>query len=110
MPVSDASVIDVVAHDPRSDVVTLVMVEDREWGERGALLPDLQAKVSTYLGYALDGGLLQDYPELKGKPIAFQLSYAHPPGARERGLIDIVKKKYLDPEKIERRESRIPAA
>jgi hypothetical protein len=110
MPVSDPSVIDLVAHDPKTDVVTLIMVEAREWGDRGMLLPDLQSKLSTYLGYALDGALLQDYPDLEGKAIAFQLSYAYPPGPRERDLIDIVRRKYLEPEGIQWREASIPAA
>jgi hypothetical protein len=100
-------VIDLVAHDPRTDVVTLVMVEERQWRDRGALLP--QAKLSTYLGYALDGGLVQDYPQLRGKPITFQLAYAHPPGIRERGLLDLVKENYLAPEKIGWREDKVPA-
>lgn len=110
MPVSNPEVIDLVTHDPRSDVVTLVMVEDREWGDRGALLPDLQAKLSTYLGYALEGQLLREYPQLRGKPIAFQLSFAHPPGPRERQLLDIVRRKHLEPENIQWREAPIPAA
>jgi hypothetical protein len=110
MPVSDPLVIDLVAHDPQSDLVMLVMVEEREWGDRGALLPDLQAKLSTYLGYALDGQLHQEHPQLRGKAIAFQLSFAHPPGPRERQLIDIIRKHHLDPERIQWRESPIPAA
>ena len=59
---------------------------------RGALLPDLQAKLSTYLTYALDGQLLEEYPQLKGKPIIFQLSFADEPGHRERDIIDIVRR------------------
>ena len=110
MPVSDPQAIDLVAHDPHTDTATLIMVEEREWGDRGALLPDLQAKLSTYLTYALDGQLLEDYPQLKGKPITFQLSFAHEPGHRERDFIDIVRRQYLEPEHIEWREAPIPAA
>jgi len=86
------------------------MVEERDWGQRGELLPDLQAKLSTYLGYALDGGLIHDYPMVEGKPITFQLSSASPPGPRERHFIDLVKREHLDPETILWREEQIPAA
>ena len=76
-------------------------------GRTGALLPDLQAKLSTYLGYALDGQLLADYPQLSGKPIIFQLSFAHEPGAREREFVDIIRRRYLDPDRIVWREAPI---
>jgi len=52
MTISTPGTIDFVAHDPSRDEALLVMVEDRSWGDAGALLPDLQAKLNLYLDYA----------------------------------------------------------
>ena len=100
MGVSDRDVIDIVSLDPATGVVALTMVEARPWGERGALLPDLQAKLSTYLTYALDGQLASDYPDLRGRPVQFELAYAVAPGPREEHFLDIVRRNYLEPEGI----------
>lgn len=100
MPVQDTSVIDLVVHDPKTDSVILCMVEVREWGDRGALLPELQQKFSTYLTYALDGQLVSDYPAMAGKPIRFELKTDFPPTQREQQFLDIVTREHLDPEGI----------
>ena len=42
MTVDNSSVVDIIAHDPRTDVVSLVLVEYRDWGEKGGLLHELQ--------------------------------------------------------------------
>jgi len=39
MTVSNTNVIDFVSHNPHTDVVELSMVEEREWGSAGELLP-----------------------------------------------------------------------
>lgn len=100
MAVQDPSCIDIVAHNPKSDEVMLVMVETREWGERGALLPELQAKLNTYLGYALDGRLVCDYPAYASKPIRIELRTQHPPTPREEQFFDIVARQDLQPRGI----------
>lgn len=100
MSVQDTSVIDFVAHDPKTDSVILCMVEAREWGDRGALLPELQQKFSTYLTYALDGQLVSDYPAMTGKPVRFELRTSFPPTLREQQFMDIVTREHLEPEGI----------
>jgi hypothetical protein len=100
MPVQDTSVIDLVAHDPKRDSVILCMVEVRDWGERGELLPELQQKFSTYLTCALDGQLREDYPAMTGKPIRFELRTDFAPTVREQQFMDIVTRDYLTPEDI----------
>ena len=100
MPVQDSNVIDFVAHDPKTDSVILCMCEARDWGDRGALLPELQQKFSTYLAYALDGQLLEDYPAMSGKPIRFELRTHFAPTQREQQFMDIVTRDYLEPEGI----------
>jgi hypothetical protein len=100
MPVQETNVIDFVAHDPKTDTVKLVMVEARDWGDKGDLLPDLQSKFSTYLTYALDGQLATDYPTYAGKPIHFELRTEHAPTQREQQFMDIVVREHLEPERI----------
>ncbi len=56
---------------PTYDIIDLV--EHREWGDKGELLPDLQAKLNTYLAFVMDGQLAQQYPAMNGKKIRFRL-------------------------------------
>ena len=108
MGVSDHGTIDIVSLDPATGAVILSMVEARPWGDRGALLPDLQAKLSTYLGYALDGQLHADYPDLRGRSIQFELAYVDMPGPREEHFLDIVRRTYLEPEGIGWAQRAVP--
>jgi len=101
MTVEDHKVIDIVSHHPDGDVVRLVMVEYREWGEQGGLLHDLQAKLNTYLAFVTEGQLASDYPELVGKRVRIELHSIHPLGERERRFLSIVESEYLKPEGIE---------
>jgi hypothetical protein len=100
MGCADHETIDFVSIDAEQENVVLSLVEERPWGSRGELLPDLQAKLSTYLTFALDGELLQRYPEAAGKRIRFRLHYGHPLTQRELDFIDIVRRHHLDPEGI----------
>lgn len=100
MPVHDPSVIDFVTYHPEKDRVMLVMAEDREWGDKGALLPELQAKLNTYLDYALDGQLACDYPAYAQKPIRIELRTQYPPSKREQEFLDLVAKEALQPRGI----------
>jgi len=100
MTVSTSATVDFVAHDPARDEALLVMVEDRTWGESGALLPDLQAKFNLYLGYVTTGQLQEGYPDLGIKPVHIQLRSVEPPGPRELEFLRIVAKKHLGPKGI----------
>jgi hypothetical protein len=88
MTIQQADTIDFVALSPAGDEVWLVMVQAEEWGDSGHQLPALQAKVETYLNYALDE-LVTAYPEATDKRIHVQLRTADPPGEREREFLRI---------------------
>jgi hypothetical protein len=109
MTVDQPNVVDFVSYNSNRDCVTLTMVEHRPWGSDGQLLLDLQAKASTYLTYALDGQLIKDYPHLSGKRVEFCLAFSQPPGCREREFIDILKKRYLEPDGIGWCEMPVPS-
>ena len=100
MTVEDSSVIDFVAHDPKSDVVSLVLVEHREWGDEGRLVPELRKKLKTYLAYVLDGQFARAYPQHVGKRLTFELRTAHPPGPGDQEFLSVVRTKDLEPKGI----------
>lgn len=103
LSIDQQDVVDFEVHDPKADEVLLAMVEGRSWGSRGDLLPDLQAKFSAYLAYALDGQLQRDYPQMAGKPIRFELRSVEPPGPRESEFLSILERQHLAPEGTELR-------
>jgi len=53
--------------------VTLVMREDRPWDGSEDRLVELRKKINTYVAYARHGHLATDFPDLAGRPVAFQL-------------------------------------
>jgi len=108
MALDEHQKIDLVSLDKTGAVVTLTMVETRPWGTRGGLLADLQAKLNTYLAYALDGEMLQHYPQVAGKRVRFRLNSSFHPGPEEQRLIDLVRREYLAPEGIEWEQELLP--
>jgi hypothetical protein len=100
MTVSQPNVIDFVVHDRKRDQALLVMVEDREWGHGGQLLPELQTKLNTYIAF-IDDRLTVDYPELAGKAVHVELRSVFRPGEEELKFLRIVQKRHLQPKGIE---------
>jgi uncharacterized protein DUF6572 len=100
MSVSQPDVVDFVVHDPLTDEALLVMVEERAWGNRGQLLPELEAKLNTYLGF-IQHRLSVDYPELAGKPVHVQLRSAFPLEMAELEFLRIAMDQHLAPEGIQ---------
>lgn len=100
MTAEDHNTVDFVALDMDQSLVSLVIVEGRDWGERGSLLPDLQKKLNTYIGYVVEGQLESDYPQVAGMPVQIELRSLTAPGERELGFLEIVRREYLDPASI----------
>jgi hypothetical protein len=100
MTVENPDVIDFIAHDPRTDEVSLVLVEYRAWGDTGQLLPDLKRKLRNYLAYVRRGHLAMEYPEYSSKRLRFDLRSASPLGEREREFLDSFIAKHLSPRNI----------
>ena len=101
MTTENHDTIDFVVHAAKDDSVILCLVEHREWGEKGQLLPDLQAKLNTYFSFIFEGQLERQYPNLKGKKIRFRLFTQHPLGPREREFVRIVHERFLQPNHID---------
>ena len=81
------SVIDVIAHDPKTGKVVLVMNEPNEWDGSDEQLLSLQERFNAYVSFLLDGEMAGAHPELAGKPTRIELRCAHIPDTRALELL-----------------------
>lgn len=87
-----AHVIDVVAFDAATGDVILIMTETRPWDGSDERLYQLQEKVNAYLSFALDGEMLEAYPEAAAKAFRLRLKCASPPDPRTLKFIEVIRK------------------
>src|SRR5438067_5787173 len=80
-------VIDVIAHDAKTNEVVLVMNEPNEWNGSDEQLLSLQERFNAYVSFLLDGEMAEAHPELAGKPTRIELRCAHVPEARALELL-----------------------
>ena len=81
------SVIDVIAHDPKTDEAVLVMNEPNEWDGSDEQLLGLQERFNAYVSFLLDGEMESAHPELAGKPARIEVRCAHMPDSRALELL-----------------------
>jgi hypothetical protein len=81
------SVIDVIAHDPKTGEAVLVMSEPNEWDGSDEQFLSLQERFNVYASFLLDGEMAEAHPELVGKPTRIELRCAHIPDARTLELL-----------------------
>jgi hypothetical protein len=86
--VQNPSVIDLITVDPASGRLRLVMVERRAWGTDPQQLRQIEEKINRYMGYVLDGFLLEHHPEYQGKEVEIQLECAEPPHAEAARFVE----------------------
>ena len=77
--VENAKVIDLITTEAASNSVVLVMIERRAWGASPLQFTQIEEKVNRYMGYVLDGFLVQHHPEHDGKPVTIRLDCAEAP-------------------------------
>jgi len=83
--VQNPAVIDLITTDADADNVVLVMIERRPWGSSREQFKQIEEKVNRYMGYALDGFLVEHYPQHEGRPVRIRLDCAEQPhGEAER--------------------------
>src|SRR5437899_9157094 len=80
-------VIDVIAQDPKTGEVVLVMKEPNEWDGSDEQLLSLQERFNAYVSFLLDGEMAEAHPELAGKPTRIELRCAHMPDGRVLELL-----------------------
>ena len=85
-----ADVIDLFAHNTRSDEVVLVMRESRPWDGSDLQLFQLQEKFNAYVSFLLDGELADAHPELAGKKARIELCCAEMPYGPALDLLNAI--------------------
>jgi len=77
--VENSKVIDLISVDSATDKVVLTMIERRPWGAGDQQFPQIEEKINRYMGYALDGFLVEHHPEFLGKSVQIRLTCAEEP-------------------------------
>ena len=83
-------IIDVVAHDAKTDEAVLVMNEPQLWDGSDAQLHGLQERFNAYVSFLLDGEMAETHPELAGKKARIEVRCAHIPDARALELLGMI--------------------
>src|SRR6476620_331185 len=83
-------VIDVIAQDPKTGGVVLVMQEPNVWDGSDEQLLALQERFNAYVSFLLDGEMASDHPELAGKPARIELRCAQLPDTRALELLGLI--------------------
>ena len=83
-------VIDVIAHDAKTDEVVLVMNEPNEWDGSDEQLFSLQERFNAYISFLLDGEMAEAHPDLAGKSARIELRCAHMPDPRALELLALI--------------------
>ena len=77
--VQNPMIMDLITTDPTSGEVVLVMIERRPWGGHPLQLKQIEEKINRYLGYVLDGFLVQQHPKYHGKPVTLRIDCLEAP-------------------------------
>jgi hypothetical protein len=89
-PKNRTGVIDVIAEEPKTGEVVLVMNEPNEWNGSDEQLLALQERFNAYVSFLLDGELAEAHPELIGKPARIELRCAKMPDARALEFLGLI--------------------
>ena len=80
-------VIDMIAHDPKTDEAVLVMNELEPWNGSDEQLLELQERFNAYVSFLLDGEFADWDPKLAKKRARIEVRCAHLPDARAIDLL-----------------------
>ncbi len=86
--VQNPAVMDLITLDADADCVVLVMIERRKWGESPRQLHEIEEKINRYLGYALDGFLVQHHPQYEAKRVRIRLDCVEAPHGEALAFVD----------------------
>src|SRR5262249_22689552 len=91
MAIIDSAKIDFIGHHAETNVVTLAMVEDREWDGSAERLQQLEVKIQNYFSFIVDGQFERTYPAYVGKPIEMKLYSSTVPDPETAKFIEVVR-------------------
>jgi hypothetical protein len=77
--VQNATMLDLITVEAGSGRVVLAMIERRPWNSSPDQFRQIEEKINRYLGYVLDGFLVQHYPQYEGRPVLIRLDCAEAP-------------------------------
>ena len=80
-------VIDMIAHDPKTDEAVLIMNEPAAWDGSDGRLLELQERFNAYVSFLLDGEFAEWDPKLAQKRARIEVRCAHVPDARAIDLL-----------------------
>lgn len=80
-------VIDMIAHDAKTDEAVLAMNELEPWDGSDAQLFQLQERFNTYVSFLLDGEFVESHPELAQKRVRIEVRCAQMPDTRAIDLL-----------------------
>ena len=80
-------VIDIIAHDPKSDEAVLVMNESQAWDGSDEQLFQLQERFNAYVSFLLDGEFAESHPQLAQKRARIEVRCAQMPDTRAIDLL-----------------------
>jgi len=84
-------VIDMIAHDSRTDEAVLVMNELEKWDGSDEQLFRLQERFNVYVSFLLDGEFVESHPELAQKRARIEVRCAHIPDTRAIDLLGQIR-------------------
>lgn len=80
-------VIDMIAHDAKSDEAVLVMNQPGPWNNSDERLFQLQERFNAYVSFLLDGEFAEWDPKLARKRARIEVRCAHMPDSRALDLL-----------------------
>src|SRR5438874_7684012 len=83
-------VIDLIAQDPKTGEVVLVMSERGEWNGSDEQLLALQERFNAYVSFLLDGEMAEAHPEFAGKAARIELRCAQMLDTRALELLGLI--------------------
>jgi len=89
-PPDRTGVIDLIAHDPKTDETVLVMNELDEWTGSPEQLHHLQERFNAYASFLLDGELADAHPELASKKARIEVRCSHMPEGQTLELLSMI--------------------
>ena len=86
--IADTNYVDMIVQEADGSVV-LVMTESREWGSDPLQAEQLKQKVNRYTGYAVEGGLVEDFPHLAEAAVSIRLDCVSSPSGEFARIVEL---------------------
>jgi hypothetical protein len=89
--VENPRMVDLITVDAAAREVVLVMIERRPWGADPRQFAQIEEKINRYLGYVLDGFLVQHHPEYQGLGTRLRLDCVQEPAGESLRFVEAAR-------------------